>query len=92
MTTAQESTWRSVDTIVVVKLKSTHIICHIKAKLRQTLPFGEKFIADDPSEWLKENVEQFIAKALENPEEINLLQLMLNATENLSNRVRKLSK
>jgi cytochrome P450 len=52
-----------------------------KAKLRQVLPFADRFIADDPSEWLKENVEQFIEKLSNDSEEVNLLKLMLNATD-----------
>jgi hypothetical protein len=68
---------------------ATHYwINNIKAKLRQVLPLADKFIADDPSEWLKENVEQFIEEASENSEEINLLKLMLDATEKLSNQVK----
>jgi cytochrome P450 family 3 subfamily A len=61
-------------------------INNIKSKLRQLLPMGEKLIADDPSEWLKQNVEHFIEKASQNSDEINLLHLMLDATEKISNK------
>ena len=67
-------------------------INNIKAKLRCLLPMGEKFIEDDPSEWLKDNVDYFIekAKALhENNNDHNeniikstdLIHLMLEATK-----------
>jgi len=63
----------------------------IKSKLRQILPMGEKFIADDPSEWLKENVEHFIENASENVDECNLLRLMMDATETSANNINQVS-
>lgn len=63
----------------------------IKAKLRQILPMGEKLIADDPSEWLKENVDQFIENASQNPDENNLLRLMLDSTERMLNNTNAVS-
>jgi cytochrome P450 len=57
-------------------------INNIKSKLRQLLPMGEKLIHDDPSEWLKENVEHFIEEASQNSDKTNLLHSMLDATEN----------
>ncbi len=67
-------------------------INNIKARLRYLLPMGEKFIDDDPSEWLKDNVNYFIQKAKfdhENNHDYNeniinstdLIHLMLDATE-----------
>jgi cytochrome P450 len=56
-------------------------INNIKSTLRQLLPMGEKLIADDPSEWLKSNVKQFIESASQNTNEVDLLHLMLEATE-----------
>ncbi|CAF1110689.1 unnamed protein product [Rotaria sordida] len=62
----------------------------IKAKLREYLPMGDKLIADDPSEWLKENVKYFVEKAPENCDETDLLHLMLEATErNINNTNQK---
>jgi len=54
--------------IFIPELQSFWIALHcwmntIKAKLRTLLPLGDKFIADDPSEWLKDNVDHFIQKA-----------------------------
>ncbi len=80
-------------------------INHIKARLRTLLPMGEKFIGDDPSEWLKENVNYFIDKAKlyqkdnhDHNENLikstDLLHLMLDATEkNFTdiNQVKKVS-
>ncbi|CAF1214313.1 unnamed protein product [Rotaria magnacalcarata] len=57
----------------------------IKSKLRQLLPFGERFIADDPNEWLKEHVEECIGQALNSSDEPDLLHLMLHATRTTSN-------
>ena len=55
----------------------------MKINLRQVLPFEEKFFADDPNEWLKENVQTFINLAQENPgKNINLLHVMLEAMGN----------
>ena len=34
----------------------------IKAQIRRSFPMGEKLIEDDPSEWLKDNVDYFIQK------------------------------
>ncbi|CAF0894181.1 unnamed protein product [Adineta ricciae] len=64
---------------------------NIKTQLRYLLPMGEKLIADDPNEWLKNNVSYFIEQALtsqKNKSDYNeniikspdLLQLMLDAT------------
>ncbi|CAF4625554.1 unnamed protein product [Rotaria sp. Silwood1] len=59
---------------------------NIKAKLREFLPMGDRLIADDPSEWLKENVKHFIEKGPENSDQTDLLHLMLDATErNINN-------
>jgi len=63
----------------------------IKSKLRQVLPMGEKFIADDPSEWLKENVEHFIENTSGNVDECNLLRLMMDATETSANNINQVS-
>ena len=59
-----------------------HWLNNIKATLRQYLPMAERFIADDPSEWLKENVAQFIERASEDTDDCNLLHLMLDAVDN----------
>ena len=64
----------------------------VKSRLRYLLPMGEKLIADDPSEWLKDNVDYFIKKAKTYQEKNNnydenimkttdLIHLMLEATE-----------
>lgn len=64
---------------------------NLKSRLRCLLPMGEKFIRDDPSEWLKDNVDYFIKKANiydENKHDYNenlikstdLIHLMLDAT------------
>jgi cytochrome P450 len=76
--------------IFIPELQPCWLLIHrwmnnIKAKLRQLLPLAEHFIADDPSEWLKENVDQFIEKASQNSDETNLLHLMLNATNKSPN-------
>ncbi|CAF3498895.1 unnamed protein product [Rotaria socialis] len=57
----------------------------IKSKLRELLPFGERFIADDPNEWLKGHVEDCIGQALKSSDEPDLLHLMLDATRTTSN-------
>jgi cytochrome P450 len=70
-------------------LASHYWMNRIKARLRCLLPMGEKFIGDDPSEWLKDNVEHFIEKAriyqTNNNENMikstDLIHLMLDATE-----------
>jgi cytochrome P450 len=65
---------------------------NIKSRLRYLLPMGEKLINDDPSEWLKDNVDYFIKKAQiyqeshhDHNENIikstDLIHLMLDATE-----------
>ncbi|CAF1084384.1 unnamed protein product [Adineta steineri] len=64
-----------------------HWINKLKSTLRQLLPMGEKYIDEDPSEWLKENVSHFIKTASENSDECNLLQLMLDATEKKINSI-----
>jgi hypothetical protein len=83
--------------IFIPELQPIWLTCHywinnIKARLRCLLPMGEKFIDDDPSEWLKDNVDYFIKNA-KNSRETNhdyneniikstdLLHLMLDATE-----------
>lgn len=48
---------------------------------------ADRFIADDPSEWLKENVDHFIQKASDTSEDVNLLQLMLDAVEKKFNQM-----
>ena len=65
---------------------------NVKAQIRRSFPMGEKFIEDDPSEWLKENVDYFIRKVTENCDDNNngysenpikstdLIHLMLDAT------------
>ena len=59
----------------------------IKTKLRQVLPMGDKLIADDPNVWLKENVEYFIDQASRTSDDIDLLRVILDATEkNLNNK------
>lgn len=78
--------------IFIPELQPCWLLIHswinkIKGKLRQVLPMGDKFIADDPSEWLKENVDEFIEKASHNSDEVNLLHLMLDATERMLNQV-----
>ena len=45
---------------------------------------GENLIDDDPSEWLKENVERFIEQAKTNGNDVDLLHLILDAVERLS--------
>lgn len=72
---------------------STHCwINSIKARLRRLLPMGEKLIDDDPSEWIKDNVDYFIKKAKLDQKDFNdlnqnitkstdLIHLMLDATE-----------
>ena len=78
-------------------------INNLKSKLRFLLPMGEKLIDDDPSEWLKDNVDYFIKKAKTYPEanydlngnvtkSTDLIHLMLDATEKSysdANQVRK---
>ncbi|CAF0857049.1 unnamed protein product [Adineta ricciae] len=63
-----------------------HWLNTIKSKLRTFLPMADRFIADDPSEWLKENVDHFIRKTSDSSEEVNLLQLMLNAVQKKFNQ------
>ncbi|CAF3502533.1 unnamed protein product [Rotaria sp. Silwood1] len=64
----------------------------IKATFRRLLPMGEKIIADDPSEWLKDNVDYFIKRAqiyqtnnndynTNTTKSIDLIHLMLDAAE-----------
>jgi hypothetical protein len=64
----------------------------MKARLRCLLPMGEKLIDDDPSEWLKDNVDYFIEKAkiyqannIDYNENVikstDLIHLMLDATD-----------
>jgi cytochrome P450 family 3 subfamily A len=83
--------------IFIPELRPIWLACHcwvnnIKTQLRSLLPLGEKFIDDDPSEWLKDNVDYFIKKAKlyqENHHDYNdnlikstdLIHLMLDATE-----------
>ncbi|UJR08418.1 hypothetical protein I4U23_012688 [Adineta vaga] len=64
-----------------------HWFNNIKLKLREYLPMGEQLIADDPSEWLKQNVEQFIEKPSDDTDEFNLLRLMLDAAEKQINQM-----
>lgn len=82
--------------IFIPELQPLWLACHrwincIKARLRTFLPMGEKIIEDDPSEWLKDNVDYFIKKAQiypENNHDLNenllkstdLIHLMLDAT------------
>lgn len=54
--------------IFIPELQPIWLACHgwingIKARLRALLPMGKKLIEDDPSEWLKDNVDYFIKKA-----------------------------
>jgi cytochrome P450 family 3 subfamily A len=83
--------------IFIPELQPIWLACHcwinnIKTQLRSLLPMGEKLIDDDPSEWLKDNVDYFIQKAKlyqENNHDHNdnlikstdLIHLMLDATE-----------
>jgi cytochrome P450 family 3 subfamily A len=81
--------------IFIPELQPCWLLLHswinkIKSKLRQLLPMGEKLIADDPSEWLKQNVEHFIEKA-QNSDESNLLHLMLDSTEKMLNNTNQVS-
>ena len=53
----------------------------IKVRLRRWFPRIERFIDEDPSEWLKENVERLIEKApTASAEQTDLLHLMLEAS------------
>ena len=83
--------------IFIPELQPIWLVCHcwmnnIKARLRTLLPMGEKYIDDDPSEWLKDNVNYFIKKATSCEgknhdhndnliKSMDLLHLMLDATE-----------
>jgi cytochrome P450 len=76
--------------IFIPELQSCWLVIHcwinnIKGVLRRLLPMGEKLIDDDPSEWLKQNVEQFISQATRNSDATDLLHLMLEATERRMN-------
>ena len=80
--------------IFIPELQQMWIAVHcwlnaLKAQLRRFLPWGEKLIADDPSEWLKENVDYLIRNIAEKSDENNnekspkstdLIHLMLDAT------------
>ncbi|CAF0828039.1 unnamed protein product [Adineta steineri] len=77
--------------IFIPEQQSTWLAMHcwlnsIKAILRHLLPIGKNLIEEDPSEWLKNNVDDFIDKAKtshnENSIKSNdLLRLMLDATK-----------
>lgn len=83
--------------IFIPELQSIWIVMHgwlnnIKAQIRRSFPLSEKFIEDDPSEWLKENVDHFIEKISQTADHNNndyhqdsvkstdLIHLMLDAT------------
>lgn len=80
--------------IFIPELQEMWIAVHcwlnnIKARLRHLLPWGEKLIADDPSEWLKDNVDYLIRNITEHSDQNNnetsakstdLIHLMLDAT------------
>jgi thromboxane-A synthase len=82
--------------IFIPELQTSWLLIHgwinnIKSTLRQWLPMGEKLIDDDPSEWLKQNVTHFIENASQNSDDIDLLHLMLDATEKKSNNTNQVS-
>ncbi|CAF4386778.1 unnamed protein product, partial [Adineta steineri] len=77
--------------IFIPEQQSTWLAMHcwlnnVKAKLRHLLPIGKNLIEEDPSEWLKNNVDDFIEQAKTNHNENSiksndLLRLMLDATK-----------
>ena len=78
--------------IFIPELQPCWLVLHawingLKAQVRRWLPMTRKLIDDDPSEWLKHNVEQFIDEALQNPGQSDLLHSMLDATETKHHQV-----
>lgn len=70
--------------IFIPELQPCWLILHswmnrLKTNLRRMVPLADRWIDDDPNEWLKENVEQIIVEALKNPSKSDLLHLMLDA-------------
>lgn len=73
--------------IVIPELQPCWLSMHmwmnsVKVRLRRLFPRIERFIADDPNEWLKENVEELIEEAPKtSSEQTDLLHLMLEASQ-----------
>lgn len=95
--------------IFIPELQPIWIVMHVwlnwfKAQFRYYFPWGEKLVEDDPSEWLKTNVDHFIRK-ISNKTDVNnndfqrspvkstdLISLMLSATKENINEISQVSK
>jgi cytochrome P450 len=70
--------------IFIPELQDYWIVVHgwmnmIKVYLRRYCPWMQRFVDDDPNEWLKMNVEQLIEQASTTAEQTDLLHSMLDA-------------